>query len=610
MKVLVIGGTGFIGSRLVPALARAGDAVVCLSLAAPARPFPGADYRIGDRDAAATIAGLAAEGFDAIVDLVAYHPAQAEALAAGLSGRATRIVFLSTAAAYERLDGAFAGEGDAVLWTHAGVGYGPHKAACERVLQRARARHDLDFTIVRPAALIGPDDPVSRENHILRRLLDRRPLVLPGDPAGLPLMLYTDDLVAALAAAVSAHGASGKAYHLATPGTPTLQGHVNAIAAAAGIDSAAIIPIGVDEAIRRGFRIAAFPYPWCGAARLDTAAAEADLGFVPHSYEAAIAETVGALMAGDARGKPSWPGRASTQSRLCGAHEWLHAALERSVQRTGDAPSYGPERILAAVTGAPREAGRWLFAASEDLAKRNGGAYAAKPLIAAPRTLLERLGRPILGLTGMAPDPALSHPDALAAVFEPVGEGAGPEAFWLYAQSGPRFDQDYADVGDVRHVPVFGFASLPEGATCPCIVDLSAKADRDALDAWAEGLRDGMADPPWDHLSQLFLNDALGLAQATGGWSLVFDLARRLRASDEPAPRRLRLGPFAQDGLALFAGDARWYCADLRSGRLLLLPAAAAAILDARPGGEAVDRLLQRLRDLLHSGIAADSVPA
>jgi nucleoside-diphosphate-sugar epimerase len=608
MRVLVIGGAGFIGSRLVPALIRAGHEVASLSLAPPAIPVAGADYRLGNRDGAGVMAGLAAEGFDAIIDLVAYHPAQAEALAAAVGERATRIVFLSTAAAYERLGVACAGEGDALPWRHAGAGYGPRKAACERVLERAGSRCGLDFTIIRPAALIGSGDPVSRENYILRRLLERRPLVLPGEPAGLPLMLYTDDLVAALAAAVSAPGAAGRAYHLATPDTPTLQGHVDAIAAAAGIDSAAILPIGVDAAIRRGFRIAAFPYPWCGAARLDTTAAETDLNFVPHSYGEAIADTVGALLAGGASSKPSWPGRASTQSRLCGAHEWLHAALERA-----GGTFHSPDRILAALTAAPQEAGRWLFAATEDVAARNGVVHAPAPLIAAPRALLERLGRPILALAEMISEPTSASPCALAAVFEPADEGGRPEAFWLYAQSGPRLDQDYADVGEVRRVLATGFAQWADGgAAGPCILDLGDAADRDALGLWADGLRGaGMADPRLDRLSQLFLNDAVRLAPETDGWSLAFDLARLLRASDEPQPRRLRLGPFetaGQGGLVLFAGDARWYCADLGSGRLLLLPDAAAAILE-RPGGEDVERLIGRLRNLLRSG-AAGSVSA
>src|ERR1700694_5338455 len=99
MRVVVIGGTGHIGSYLSPLLAEAGHAVICVSRGQrrPYREHPAwsrIEHRILDRSAEESrgafgiqIADLDAE---AVIDLTCYTLSSAEHLVNALSGRVRR----------------------------------------------------------------------------------------------------------------------------------------------------------------------------------------------------------------------------------------------------------------------------------------------------------------------------------------------------------------------------------------------------------------------------------------------------------------------------------------------------------------------------------------
>src|SRR6202034_3499942 len=180
MRVLVIGGTLFIGKLLVKRLLAADHDVTILHRKAE-HPF-GRRVRnaIADRnDAAAIRAALAGLRFDAVYD-IAYDQergttaAQVEATAKSIPGELTRYIFMSSVAAYG--DGLNHAEEDPLASDIHTDPYVRNKASSERAL--FRMYHETRFPVVtmRPPFIYGPGNPYYREAFFWDRLRRDRPI--------------------------------------------------------------------------------------------------------------------------------------------------------------------------------------------------------------------------------------------------------------------------------------------------------------------------------------------------------------------------------------------------------------------------------------------------
>lgn len=176
MKVLVTGGTGFIGSQLVAALVRRGDHVRVLHRAGSdlmaLNEIPDVEHAIGDiLDGEAV--GRAVQGCDLVFHVAAlssYWRAQRDAIyrvnvegtrvvmEACLAARVPRVVFTSSVAAIGmRLDGRPADETTDFDRTSSRLAYADSKHRAEAVVGRL-VQLGLDAVIVNPAAVFGPGD--------------------------------------------------------------------------------------------------------------------------------------------------------------------------------------------------------------------------------------------------------------------------------------------------------------------------------------------------------------------------------------------------------------------------------------------------------------------
>jgi 2'-hydroxyisoflavone reductase len=180
MKVLVIGGTVFLGRHVTDAALERGHEVTLFHRGRHAAHRPGdVEEVLGDRDH--DLGLLAGRHFDAVVDTCGYLPASVRSAAAQL--RADHYTFVSTASVYadlttvpvtegNRLHGAPGPEQTAVD----GQWYGPQKVGCEQALAATRRGPTL---VQRPGLIVGPHDPTDRFTYWVTRMRRPGPVLAP-----------------------------------------------------------------------------------------------------------------------------------------------------------------------------------------------------------------------------------------------------------------------------------------------------------------------------------------------------------------------------------------------------------------------------------------------
>jgi 2'-hydroxyisoflavone reductase len=311
MRLLVVGGTSFVGRHMTEAALAAGHQVTLANRGRTGQGlFPDAEHLRIDRDlAAADLEALYGRSFDATLDVCAYWPGQVHALAEALDGRGGHHLQVSSVSAYAEdvppgsdesaplaeLDEDVAGDPDAVRMS--GATYGPLKAACERAaVDRFGAE---STTIVRPTYVVGPHDPTGRFCWWLDRVAHGGRLLCPG-PEDSPLQVIDARDQAEFAVGLVEKGVSG-AFHTCSPTPPwRLADLVDCLARALGAD---VDPVWApaDWLLERGVDGGAFPL-WSegaseGVMAMDPSAAERS-GLRPRPLEDTVRETWAWMQAG------------------------------------------------------------------------------------------------------------------------------------------------------------------------------------------------------------------------------------------------------------------------------------------------------------------------
>lgn len=261
MRVLVIGGTGFVGPYVVRRLAEDGHAVTVFHRGETETDLPSAvEHLHGDRtrlaDAAAEIRRRAPE---TVLDMHAMGEADAQAVVAAVVGVARRLVAVSSMdvyCAYGRLHGTEPGPPepvpfgeeaplrerlfpyrDAPPWPaddpRQAVAHDYEKRLVERTVM---GEPRLTGTILRLPFVYGPGDRQHRLRPYVRRIDDGRPAILLGETQARwrGTRGYVENVAVAIALAVVDDRAAGRVYNVGEADAPTEADWVRAVGRAAG----------------------------------------------------------------------------------------------------------------------------------------------------------------------------------------------------------------------------------------------------------------------------------------------------------------------------------------------------------------------------------------
>lgn len=187
MKLLVLGGTVFLGRHIVSEALRRGHEVTIYSRGQHGTPHPDVEHVIGDR---ADVTPLQGRHWDAAIDTSGYDPEQ---VAASASLDLDHYVFVSSCNVYPDWPEKPVDE-DSPTWQD-GEGYGQGKAASERA---AHAAMDGRFATVRAGLIVGPHDNVFRLPWWVRRIMAGGRVPAPGDPEQPLQVIDARDLAAFL----------------------------------------------------------------------------------------------------------------------------------------------------------------------------------------------------------------------------------------------------------------------------------------------------------------------------------------------------------------------------------------------------------------------------
>lgn len=227
MRILIMGGTRFIGVYLTKILQQQGHQVVLFNRGNHPTP-EGVEQIKGDRSDPQQLKQLANQSFDAIFDNNGRKLTDTQPLAQMFGDRLQHFIYVSSAGVYLPTHQLPHREGDAV---------DPHsrhrgKYETEAYLEETGA----PWTSVRPVYIYGPKNYNDLEAWFFDRISRNRPIPIPGDGNHITQFGHVQDLAQAMAAILGNSQAIGKIYNISGDRYVTFTGLALAVAEAAGKD--------------------------------------------------------------------------------------------------------------------------------------------------------------------------------------------------------------------------------------------------------------------------------------------------------------------------------------------------------------------------------------
>lgn len=196
MRVLVLGGTAFVGRNIVEAaLARGHDVSIFNRGRTNPRLFPDVEHIVGDREADLT--PLRRRSFDAVIDTCGYVPRVVAASADLLAPRIERYVFVSTISVYSDVrvvtESSPTRQATGPASEDVEREYGALKVLCEKAVESALPDRTI---VVRPGLIVGRYDYTGRFSYWPHRVARGGEVLAPGTPDTRVWLIDARDLAA------------------------------------------------------------------------------------------------------------------------------------------------------------------------------------------------------------------------------------------------------------------------------------------------------------------------------------------------------------------------------------------------------------------------------
>ena len=303
MKVLLVGGGGFISSAVESRLRREGATVTVLNRSGRVTVAGSTGIR-GDRNDPDCL-GRATVDVDAVVDFLCHDRATADQIIQALRGRHPRHVMISTGSVYwctgewmnpvgedqyERADLAEKRPGELQPGS-VEYAYGRGKREAEAALAAAGRRGDLRSVRLRFPVVSGPADPSGRYTGYLRRVRTGRPLLIPAGGFNAFRHLFVEDAAAAVSLALERDAPAG-GYNVAGREILSVRDLVRQMAECLGRPEPEVVGIPPALLTRWGVTGLFAPFSCSRDQILDASLAGNDLGFRPTPGPEWLAATV------------------------------------------------------------------------------------------------------------------------------------------------------------------------------------------------------------------------------------------------------------------------------------------------------------------------------
>ena len=222
MKTLVLGGSVFVGKHTVEALLADGHDVAVLNRGKTPSDLPdGVERLVADRtDIAQMRSALGGREWDAVLDVSGFVMAAGgsdiESLLDLLDGHVGHYIYVSSIMAYDQsLAGIFPWTEDLPTNPDGPASYGGFKAVAEAGMLARHQANGFPATVVRPAAIYGPDNNIfDMELPMFLRLLGHRPILVPHGGLVVGSYGHVDDLCEAMVKMVANPAAIGHVFNI------------------------------------------------------------------------------------------------------------------------------------------------------------------------------------------------------------------------------------------------------------------------------------------------------------------------------------------------------------------------------------------------------------
>ena len=244
-----MGGTRFVGKPLVSLLLRQGHSLTLFTRGR--QPVPeGVEAVNGDRGDDEALDQLKGRGFDVIVDSSGRTLIDSQRVVERTGAPTHRFLYVSSAGVYAGSPSWPLDEESALdpASRHAG------KAETEQWLMR----EGIAFTSFRPTYIVGPGNYNPVERWFFDRIVNDRPVPLPGDGSTITQIGHVEDLAEAMARSLEVDASCNRIYNCSAKKGITFRGLIEAAALACGrepgsLDLRSFDPSGLDPKARKGF---------------------------------------------------------------------------------------------------------------------------------------------------------------------------------------------------------------------------------------------------------------------------------------------------------------------------------------------------------------------